>query len=151
MENFLSADRSPRKDPGMSVLAKKKPSDVASVIGPDVTIEGEVRFSGVLRVEGTVRGKLSASAVPGTTLIVGETGRVQGEVAATDVVVHGALDGVVLRCTNLVLAPSARVTGHLYYGSMDVSPGAIVKAQLLNSAADPSEADTPKPDVALAP
>jgi len=130
----------------MSVLPKKQPGDVASVIGSGVTIEGEVCFSGVLRVDGTVRGKLSASSAQATTLIVGAGGRIEGEVAATDVVVHGALDGVKVRCTNLELASSARVTGDLYYGSMDVSSGAIVEAQLLNRATDdPAGPATPEP------
>jgi cytoskeletal protein CcmA (bactofilin family) len=120
----------------MSFPAKKERGDVASVIGSGVTIEGDVSFSGVLRVDGTVRGKLSAATVQDTTLIVGEGGRIEGEVAATDVVVHGALDGVKVRCTNLELASSARVTGDLCYGSMDVRSGAIVEAQLLNRATD---------------
>lgn len=135
----------------MFVLAKKEPSDVAGVIGSGVTIEGEVHFSGVLRIDGTVRGKLSASPGQGAILIVGAGGRIDGEVAATDVVVHGTLGGVMLRCASLSLASSARVTGDLYYGSIDVSSGAIVEAQLLNRATgDQAEAATPKAALALA-
>ena len=135
----------------MFVRAKKEPSGVVSVIGSGVVIEGDVRFSGVLRVDGTVRGKLSASPGQRATLIVGAGGRIDGEVAATEVVVQGTLDGVVMRCGNLALASTARVTGHLYYGSIDVSPGAIVEAQLVNRAAgDEAEAATPEPALALA-
>lgn len=130
----------------MSFPSKKERGDVASVIGSGVTIEGDVSFSGVLRIDGTVRGKLSASSAGSNTLIVGAGGRIEGEVAATDVVVHGALDGVKVRCTNLELASSARVTGDLTYGSMDVSSGAIVEAQLLNRAADdPAAPAAPDP------
>ena len=135
----------------MFARAKKEPSDVASVIGSGVSIEGELRFSGVLRVDGIVRGKIST--LPGQlgTLIVGAGGRIDGEVAATEVVVHGTLSGVVVRCGNLALASTATVTGHLHYASIDVSPGAIVEAQLVNRAtSDEAEAATPEPALALA-
>ena len=120
----------------MFVRARKEPSDVASVIGSGVSIEGDVCFSGVLRVDGTVRGKISALPGQSATLIVGAGGRVDGEVAVTNLVVHGTLDGVMTRCGNVELASTARVAGHLYYASIDVSPGAIIQAQLVNRATD---------------
>ena len=130
---------------------KKVLGDVASVIGSGVSIEGDVYFSGVLRVDGTVRGKISASPGQLATLIVGAGGRVDGDVAVTDVVVHGTLNGVMTRCGNLELASTARVTGHLYYASIDVSPGAIVEAQLVNRAtSDQAEAAAPEPSLVLA-
>jgi cytoskeletal protein CcmA (bactofilin family) len=134
----------------MFVRAKKEPSGVASVIGSGVVIEGDVRFSGVLRVDGTVRGKISALPGHTGTLIVGAGGRIDGEVAATDVVVHGTLDGVTMRCGNLALASTARVTGQLHYDSIDVTAGAIVEAQLVNRAtSDQAELATSEPALAL--
>ena len=65
----------------MLVHAKKELSDVASVIGSGVSIEGDVCFSGLLSVDGTVRGKISALSGQSATLIVGAGGRVDGEVA----------------------------------------------------------------------
>ena len=147
---FLAA-RSRAHHPSMFDRPKKEPSGVASVIGAGVVFEGDVRFSGVLRIDGTVRGKVSALPGQPGTLIVGAGGRIDGEVAATDVVVHGTLDAVMMQCRNLALAATARVTGHLHYGSIDVSAGAIVEAQLVNRAmSDEAEAATPQPALALA-
>jgi len=134
----------------MFVRAKKVPSEVASVIGSGVSIEGDVCFSGLLRVDGTVRGKISSLPRLSATLIVGARGRVDGEVAVPRLVVHGTLNGVT-RCDKLELASTARLTGHLYYASIDVSPGAIVEAQLVSSATiDQAEAAVPEPSLALA-
>jgi cytoskeletal protein CcmA (bactofilin family) len=133
------------------VRAKKMPNDVASVIGSGVSIEGDVYFSGMLRVDGTVRGKISASQEEVATLIVGAGGRVDGDVAVPHLVVHGTLNGVKTRCGKLEVASTAKLTGDLYYASIDVSPGAIIQAQLVNRASiDESEAATPKPALAVA-
>jgi cytoskeletal protein CcmA (bactofilin family) len=134
----------------MFVRAKKVPSEVASVIGAGVSIEGDVCFSGVLRVDGTVRGKISALPGQSATLIMGAGGRVDGEVAVPHLVVHGMLNGAT-RCDTIELASTARLTGHLYYASLDVSPGAIVDVQLVSGATiDQAEAAIPKPALALA-
>jgi cytoskeletal protein CcmA (bactofilin family) len=135
----------------MLVRVKKMPSDVVSVIGSGFSIEGHVRFSGVLRVDGTVRGKISALPGQSSTLIVGVGGRVDGDVAVRNLVVHGTVNGVITQCDKLELASTARLTGHLYYASIDVSPGAIVQAQLVSRATiDQAEAVISEPSLALA-
>ena len=81
---------------------------------------------------------------------MGAGGRVDGEVAVPHLVVHGMLNGA-MRCENIQLTSTARLTGHLYYASLDVSPGAIVDAQLVSGATiDQAEAAIPKPSLALA-
>jgi cytoskeletal protein CcmA (bactofilin family) len=135
----------------MLIRHKKLPSDAASVIGAGISIEGDLHFSGVLRVDGTVRGKISALPGQAATLVVGAAGRVDGDVAVTNLVVHGALDGVVTRCGKLQLASTARVTGHLHYMFLEVSPGAIVEAQLASSGSiDEAEAAIPESSLKLA-
>ena len=135
----------------MFARSKNVPGDVASVIGAGVCIEGEVRFSGLLRVDGAVRGKISALPGQAATLVVGAGGHVEGEVTVTQLVVHGTLNGVMTRCDKLELAPSARLTGHLHYTSIDVSPGAIIEAQLVSRATIvQTEAPIPQPSLALA-
>lgn len=136
----------------MFVRARKVPSAVASVIGSGVTLEGDVRFSGVLRVDGTVRGKISALEGQSATLIVGSGARVDGEVRVPHLVVHGTLNGVITQCDKLELAATARLTGgQLCYGSMDVSPGAIIQAELVSRPAiDQAEAAAAEPSLALA-
>lgn len=129
----------------------KKASDVASVIGFGVSIEGDVHFSGTLRLDGTVRGKISALPGESATLIVGAGGRVEGEVAVSRLVMHGTVHGGMTRCDNLELASTARLTGNLCYASIDVSPGAIVEAQLVNRATiDHAEAAIQESSLAVA-
>lgn len=136
----------------MFVRDEKVPSVVPSVIGSGVSIEGDVRFSGVLRVDGTVRGKISALPDQSVTLVVGAGGCVDGEVRVQHLVLHGTLNGVVTQCDKLELAATARLTGgHLYYGSLDVTPGAIIQAQLVSRATiDQEEAAISEPSLALA-
>ena len=132
----------------MIFTAKKAVREAASVIGSGACIEADVCFSGVLRVEGTVRGKVSTLPGQSGTLIVGAEGRVEGEVAVPHLVVHGTVNAAMTRCDKLELGATARVTGHLHYGSIDVTPGAVVDAQLVHGGDE--EAIDVKPSLALA-
>ncbi len=113
---------------------KKPPNRINSLIGANVRIEGNVLFSGGLRLEGAVRGSVSALPEQPGTLVVGETGRIDGEVAVSHLVVHGTVDGVVRGCETLELRSSARVSGDVCYEFITVSPGAIVQGLLANRA-----------------
>ena len=68
--------------------AAPKPKPAPSVLSSDLTIQGNVRSSGDIQVEGIVEGDIRAH-----TLIVGESATVKGEVIAEEVVVHGRVVG----------------------------------------------------------
>ncbi len=124
--------------------AKKPPDRINSLIGANVRIEGNVLFSGGLRLEGAVRGGVSVLPEQPGTLVVGETGRIDGEVAVSRLVVQGTVNGGVRGCETLELRSGARVRGDVCYGFISVSRGAIVEGQLANRATIDA-----KPTVAL--
>lgn len=112
-----------------------RPSNViGSLIGAGTRIEGDVFFGGGLRLDGSVHGNVRALPGQSGTLVVGKTGRIDGEVAAPHVVVNGTINGQVIGFETLELRSSARVSGDVYYGLMDVRQGAIVEGQLANRA-----------------
>ena len=118
----------------MSIFSqtKKPPNGINSLIGVNVRIEGNVLFSGGLRLEGAVRGNVSVLPEQPGTLVVGETGCIDGEVAVSHLAVHGTVNGTVTRCETLELRSSARVSGDVYYEFITVSRGAIVEGRLAN-------------------
>lgn len=94
----------------------------ASVIGRDLVIMGQqivIVTQGILQVDGEVRGDLR-----GKEVIVGETGRVTGTVAAENVQVRGSVNGAI-RGISVTLLPTAKVEGDIHHQTLSITEGAV--------------------------
>ncbi|HEY4374125.1 MAG TPA: polymer-forming cytoskeletal protein [Burkholderiales bacterium] len=113
---------------------KSKPqTTIESLIGATTIIEGDVVFTGGLRIDGTVKGNVAASTgstETNSTLVVSESARIQGEIRAAHVVVNGAVDGPIYVSEYLELQPKARVTGDVHYKTLEIHLGATVDGKL---------------------
>ena len=116
------------------MFGKSKPqSTIDSLIGVTTVIEGDVVFSGGLRIDGQVKGNVVAageSQGTNTTLVVSESARIQGEIRAAHVVINGAVDGPIFVTEFLELQPKARVTGDVHYKSIEIHLGATLDGKL---------------------
>ena len=108
-----------------------KPSPIDSLIGSGTTIEGDISFSGGLRIDGHVKGNVKASANKPGTLVVSEMAKVEGEIDVAHVVINGTVAGPVRASEYVELLPKARVTGNVSYKSIEIHVGAIVMGQLV--------------------
>jgi len=68
---------------------------IDSWIGSTTSIEGNLYFSGGMRVDGVIRGNVAAQPDQPGTLVVSENARIDGEVHAAHVVVNGTIVGPV--------------------------------------------------------
>jgi cytoskeletal protein CcmA (bactofilin family) len=116
-----------------------KPSPIDSLIGSGTTIEGDVSFSGGLRIDGHVKGNVKASANKPGTLVVSEMAKVEGEIDVAHVVINGTVAGPVRASEYVELLPKARVTGNVSYKSIEIHVGAIVMGQLVYESAPKSD------------
>ena len=92
-----------------------------SVIGQDLTIEGQaitIRCRGTLHINGTIQAELHSKG-----LTVGESGTVQGTIAAEVVDVFGRVSGTI-RGAKVVLRSSSEVEGDIHAGSLQMEEGA---------------------------
>jgi len=105
-------------------------SGPTSLIGRGTRIEGSVRFSGVLRVEGSVHGEVRGEGEAHATLALGPEGNIVGSVAGVDLRSEGMIDGVVSDAGKVELLPDSRTSGELSYDSLDVRRGAVVDGML---------------------
>lgn len=108
---------------------------VDALIGPQVTIRGDVLFSGGLYVEGRILGKVLAEDGASATLTLAEHGHIEGEVRATVVVLSGRLDGDVHASERVELTPTARMTGNVHYEVVEMNAGAQLTGRLIHAAA----------------
>jgi cytoskeletal protein CcmA (bactofilin family) len=90
-------------------------SGKTTLVSSDTVILGEIRFSGVLDIEGLVRGNIIAEPGKEALVRVVDKGRVEGEIRAPSVVINGTVQGDVYATRHLELAAKARVQGNVFY------------------------------------
>ncbi|MCY7389551.1 MAG: polymer-forming cytoskeletal protein [Burkholderiales bacterium] len=118
----------------MSFFANKsnKASAIDSLIGAGTTINGDVNFTGGLRVDGVVKGNIRAVGDKPGTLVLSELAKVEGEIDVGHVVVNGTVAGPVRAKEYLELLPKARVTGDVSYKTIEIHVGAIVMGRMVH-------------------
>jgi len=114
----------------------KPQNRIDSLIGTSTRIEGNVIFSGGLRVDGMVRGNVVAVAEQPSTLVLSADARIDGEVQAAHIVVNGAINGSVHATETLELQAGSRVKGDVYYKTIEIHQGAVVEGRLVHYAAE---------------
>jgi cytoskeletal protein CcmA (bactofilin family) len=123
-------------EPVMFNKTSKPQNRIDSLIGATTRIEGNVIFSGGLRVDGMVRGNVASLADQPGTLVVSAEARIDGEVQAAHVVVNGTINGPVHATETLELQPGSRVKGDVYYKSIEMQQGAVVEGRLVHHPAE---------------
>lgn len=112
-----------------------KPQErIDSLIGAAAKIEGNLTFSGGLRVDGEITGNVTA--VPGepSTLVLSEHGRIKGEISVTHLVVNGVVTGSVSATEYMELQSKSKIIGDVHYKTLEIQIGAIVEGTLLHLA-----------------
>ncbi|GHT95936.1 hypothetical protein FACS1894185_5640 [Betaproteobacteria bacterium] len=115
--------------------AKGAAHQIVSLIGKGTKVEGNIIFSGCLRVDGEISGKVIADSIP-STLILSEHGVINGHVDVTYLIANGSINGPVRVVEFLELQPKARVSGDVEYGMIEIQQGAVIEGRLLNQKAD---------------
>jgi len=90
------------------MFGRKTKSTIDSLIGIATKIEGNVHFKGGLRIDGHVKGNVTADDVQGGMLVISEHAKVEGEVRVAYLVVNGEITGPVFSSELLELQPKAR-------------------------------------------
>ena len=111
---------------------KTAASHCDTLISPKTEISGDVHFKGGLQIEGVIKGNLMGDA--GSVVRISDTGRVEGQVKAPNVVVNGEVTGNIYAGEYIELAKKARVNGDVYYHMMEMVLGAEVNGKLIHQA-----------------
>lgn len=118
------------------------PGRIDTLVGRQTVLQGDLAFSGGLHVDGRIVGRVHAAPGAGdATLWVGEQGSIEGRIEAQQVVVHGAVKGDVHGAERVVLGATARISGDVHYGAIEMTLGARVDGKLVpRTAATPGAA-----------
>jgi cytoskeletal protein CcmA (bactofilin family) len=112
----------------------KPQNRIDSLVGMGTKIQGDVHFTGGLRIDGEIKGNVIADPSKPSTLVLSEHARVEGEVSVTHLVVNGVVIGPVNASQYLELQSKAKVTGDVHYKTLEIQLGAIVEGKLIHLA-----------------
>ncbi len=105
-------------------------SELATIIGQEALLEGKLTVKHDMRVEGQVKGELSSTA----TITVGNTGRVEGNLTAENVVIGGQVEGAIKTTGRITLEAGSRFTGDLEASRLMITEGAVFNGRSTMSA-----------------
>ncbi len=96
-------------------------SNTINLIGAGTVIEGHVSSNGDIRVDGTLKGNLNTKG----KVIVGESGKINGEVHCKNIEVEGSIEGKVFISELLSLRSKSKLVGEIYTNKLAIEPGAV--------------------------
>ena len=105
---------------------------IDTLIGNSAEIEGNIVFSGGLRIDGKVNGSVYGKQ-DSSTLIISENASVNGEINVTSAYIDGSVVGSVFASDYLELKSKANIMGDVNYASMEIHLGAIISGNLIHN------------------
>ncbi len=112
---------------------QSKPQNrIDSLIGEGTVVEGNVVFTGGLRIDGRVKGNVLSSDDQPSTLVLSERARVEGEIRVSHAVVNGTVVGPVYGAQYVELQAKSNVTGDVHYRTLEIQLGAVVQGRLVH-------------------
>lgn len=112
------------------MFGKKKQPPIRSLIAQGSCIEGSLKFTDGLRIDGEVIGDIRANEGSPSILVISESAVVTGLVQADHVIINGRVVGPVHACELLELQPKAKIEGSVSYKALEMHQGAVIFGQL---------------------
>ena len=121
----------------------RKPNDkpcntIDTLIGVSTEMKGDIAFSGGLRIDGKLKGNITARADDNSTLVLSENAVVTGDVSVPHMIVNGKIKGNVRSAERLELQPKAEISGDVTYKVLEIAAGAQLNGTMtrINEKAD---------------
>lgn len=94
-------------------------SNNINLIGLGTEITGDITCNGDLRIDGILTGNIASRG----KIVVGETGRIKGEISCKNSDVSGIIEGKITVVELLSLKSTARVNGDITTNKLAIEPG----------------------------
>jgi cytoskeletal protein CcmA (bactofilin family) len=99
-----------------------KEGTLSGFVGGGTVVTGEANFKAMMRVDGSLSGRVSSSS---GTLIVGANGKVDANIEVAIAVIHGTINGDIIATQRLELGRAAKVNGNIQTPSLIIEQGAV--------------------------
>jgi cytoskeletal protein CcmA (bactofilin family) len=104
-------------------MAKYNETEPAAInlISNGTDITGDVKSSGDIRIDGSLTGNLNTKG----KVVIGQTGKVNGEVICKNSEVSGIIEGKIIVNQLLILKASSKILGDIVTSKLSIEPGAV--------------------------
>ena len=104
-------------------MAKYNETETAAInlisLGTDIT--GDVKSTGDIRIDGSLTGNLNTKG----KVVIGPSGKVNGEVVCKNSEVSGTVEGRIIVNQLLILKASSKIFGDISTSKLSIEPGAV--------------------------
>ena len=116
--------------------AEKPCNTIDTLIGTKTELKGDITFSGGLRIDGKIRGNITAKGDGNSTLVLSENAQIVGNVTVPHIISNGSIKGNVRASERMELQPKAEIVGDVYYKVIEMALGAAINGNLVREAGD---------------
>lgn len=120
--------------------SKEVVSTTQTVIAKDLSIKGDVKCEGVMRIEGTIEGNISGNG----EITIAETGKVKGDIQGRKVVVIGRAEGNITAKESVEVIAQATVIGDITAEKISIEEGATIEGKCITKKPQPAVNEPPK-------
>jgi cytoskeletal protein CcmA (bactofilin family) len=109
--------------PWGSKKAGARGAEIENVLGRSAVVHGDLKSEGAFRIDGTVEGQVESRS----SIVVGESGTVRGEVRGSDVVIAGHVFGNVVASGHLEVVATGTIEGDIEAQSVSIETGGVFR------------------------
>lgn len=131
-----------RDDQGNELKRRRTDQIPFSIIASDMTIVGDLRTEGIVRVEGRVQGTVRV----GAQILVAQGAVIEGDLYAQEAVIAGRVNGAIEARDRVELQASAQVEGDIQTPRIAIVEGARVSGEVKMDVVD-GVASVSSPDI----
>jgi len=105
-------------------MTRDKRSDfsINTIIGPNTNFAGNIEAGGFTRIDGSIRGNVTAKG----RVVIGERARMKSNVTGTNITIGGVVYGNIIADGNLVILSTALVIGDIITRRIQADDGCLV-------------------------
>jgi cytoskeletal protein CcmA (bactofilin family) len=105
---------------------------INTIIGPGTSVSGDIESAGFTRVDGSMRGDLTAKG----RVVIGENARMKSNISGTNITIGGVVYGNVTASEKLVILTTGLVVGDIITRHIKTDEGALVDGRIVICASD---------------
>src|SRR5687768_7160829 len=103
-----------------------RPGEVHTLLGKGSEFEGKLTFEGQVRIDGKFSGQIFTKDV----LVIGDGARVNAEVNAGTVIIHGQVEGNIRATNTIELHQPGKIRGNVETPNLSMDKGVIFEGSI---------------------
>ena len=92
-----------------------------NIVSAGTDIKGDIKLAGDIRIDGSLKGNCNTKG----KVVIGPTGKINGEVVCKNSEVSGIIEGRIVVGQLLILKASSKIIGDIETSKLSIEPGAI--------------------------